>query len=99
MAEGLDKYRQPSEIFAQVAEPRCTLTEFYGIAGNNAKKHKMKLVLSSYLLQACPRGVVGKVMDCRLVINDFELQSRYYVHFHTNTVGKGMKPFILPAIG
>ena len=26
-------------------------------------------------------------------INEFELQSRYYVHFQTNTLGQGMDPF------
>ena len=38
----------------------------------------------------CPRGIV---------VNEFELQSRYYVHFRTNTLGKGMNPLILPAMG
>ena len=28
------------------------------------------------------------------VVNKFELQSRYYVHFRTNTLGKGMKSLI-----
>ena len=27
-----------------------------------------------------------------------QLQSRYYVHFHTNTLGKGMNPLILRAM-
>ena len=26
-------------------------------------------------------------------------QSRYYVHFWANTLGKGMNPIILPAMG
>ena len=40
-----------------------------------------------------------KVMDSRIVVNEFELHSRYYVHFRANTLGKIMSPFILPAMG
>ena len=46
-----------------------------------------------------PRGVMVKVMDCGIVVSEFELQSRYYVHFRANTLGKGMNPLILPAMG
>ena len=27
-----------------------------------------------------------------IVVNEFDLQSLYYVHFRTNTLGKGMRP-------
>ena len=47
----------------------------------------------------CPRSVKVKAMDCRIVASEFVLQSRYYVHFWTNTLRKGMNPFILPAMG
>ena len=47
----------------------------------------------------CPRGVMVKAMDCRIAESEFELQSRYYSHFRTNTPGKGMNPLILPAMG
>ena len=40
-----------------------------------------------------------KALDCEMIVNEFELQSRNYVHFRTNTLGKGMNPFILPAKG
>ena len=46
----------------------------------------------------CPRGVMVKAMDCGIVVSEFVLQSRYYVHFRANTHGKGMNPLILPAI-
>ena len=49
--------------------------------------------------RGCPRGVMVKAMDCRIVVREFELQSRYYVHFRANTLGRGMKPLILPAMG
>ena len=33
------------------------------------------------------------------VLTEFEFQSRYYVHFRTNTLMKGMNPLKLPAMG
>ena len=36
-------------------------------------------------------------LDGGIVVNEFELQSRYYVH--SRTFGKGMNPHILPAMG
>ena len=47
----------------------------------------------------CPRGVMAKAMHCGIVVREFVLQSRYYVHFRANTLGKGMNPLILPAMG
>ena len=46
-----------------------------------------------------PCGVMVKAMDCRIVVSEFELQSCYYVHFQTNTLGKDMNLLILQAIG
>ena len=46
-----------------------------------------------------PRGVMVKAKDCRIVVSEFVLQSRYYVHFRANTLGKGMNPLILLAMG
>ena len=46
----------------------------------------------------CPRGVMVKAMDCRIVESEFVLQLCYYVHFWANTVGKGMNPLILLAM-
>ena len=50
-------------------------------------------------LEGCPRGVMVKAMDCRIVGREFVLQWRYYVHFQANALGKGMNPLILPAMG
>ena len=47
----------------------------------------------------CPRGVMVKAIDCEIVAREFELQSCYYVHFYANTLGQGMNPLILPAMG
>ena len=41
----------------------------------------------------------NKAMDCGIVVREFVLQSRYYVHFRANTLGKGMNLLILPAMG
>ena len=52
---------------------------------------------STYIGQwGCPRGVMVKAMNCGIVVRKFVLQSRYYVHFRANTLGKGMNPLILP---
>ena len=40
------------------------------------------------------RGVIVKAMDSGIEASEFELQSCYYVHFRTNTLGKGMNPLI-----
>ncbi len=37
-------------------------------------------------------NVMVKAMDCEIVARAFKLQSRYYVHFWANTIGKGMNP-------
>ena len=47
-------------------------------------------------MEGCPRGVMVKAMNCGIVVREFVLQSRYYVHFRANTLGKGMNPLILP---
>ena len=49
--------------------------------------------------RGCPRSVMVKAMDSGIVVSEFDLQSRYYVHFRANTLGKGMNPLILQAIG
>ena len=46
-----------------------------------------------------PRGVMVKAMDCEIVVREFVLQLCYYVHFWANTLGKGMNPLMLPAMG
>ena len=40
-----------------------------------------------------------KALDCGIGVNKFELPSRYYVKFVTNTLGKGMNPIILQSMG
>ena len=46
-----------------------------------------------------PHDVVVNVLDSYIVVSEFELQSGNYVHFRTNTLEKGMNPFILQVMG
>ena len=61
------------------------------------KGKNQKYVDKNY--RGCPRGVKVKAMDCRIVVSEFVLPSRYYIHFQANTLGKGMNPLIPPAMG
>ena len=49
--------------------------------------------------RGCPRSVMVKAMVYKIVAREFELQSRYYVHFRANTLGKGMNLLIPPSYG
>ena len=53
----------------------------------------------SLSLRGCPRGVMVKAMDSGIIVREFVLQSRHYVHFRVNTLEKGKSPLILPAMG
>ena len=44
----------------------------------------MVLFLSFFLGGGCPRGVMVKAMDCGIVVREFLLELRYYVHFQAN---------------
>ena len=66
---------------------------------NTNGKYLAEFSLEYKLVCGCPRGVMVKAMDCRIVVSEFGLQSRYYVHFLTNTLEKAMNPIILPAVG
>ena len=50
-------------------------------------------------LKRSHHGIVINRLDCNIIVSKFKLQSHYYVHFRTNTVRKGMKPFISLAMG
>ena len=42
---------------------------------------------------------VVNVLDCYIIIKEFELQSRYVVHFGTNTLEKGYETSNIPSYG
>ena len=58
----------------------------------------LEVIVKQHVPRGCPRGVMVKAMDCGIVVREIELQSRYYVHFRANTLGKGMNPLILTAM-
>ena len=51
------------------------------------------------LIRVCPCGVMVNAVDCGIVVNGFELQSRYYVNFRANTLGEKYKPPYPPSYG
>ena len=57
------------------------------------------LYILLHWIEGCPHGIIVEAMDCRIVVSEFVLQSRYYIHFRANTLGKGMNPLILSAMG
>ena len=44
------------------------------------------------------RGVVAIVLICNIVVSEFELQLGHHIHFLSNTLEKGMKHLVSPAI-
>ena len=49
-------------------------------------------------IKGCPRGVMVKALDCGTRVRT-PVASSYSSHFRANTLGKGMSPLILPAMG
>ena len=75
------------------------LLEVGHLSLDNGKSSLYIYIYIYHNTRGCPRGIIVKEIDCGLVISEFELQSRYYVHFRANTLGKGMNPLIPPAMG
>ena len=65
----------------------------FGLVPNRSKELRRLLPRRFW---GCPRGVMVKAMNYGIVVREFVLQSRYYVHFRANTLGEGMNPLILP---
>ena len=56
-------------------------------------------IYSALLSQAgWGRVPVANVLDCNIVVSKFKLLLCYYVHFQTNTLGKGMNSLISPRL-
>ena len=49
------------------------------------------LKLQTWTMQISSCGVLTNVMDCNIVVSEFELQLRYNVQFWTYTLNKSMK--------
>ena len=56
--------------------------------------HSHKLFANRFI-RPIIHGVMVKVLGCGIVVSEFELKSRYYVHFRTNTIWKGINHLIL----
>ena len=54
--------------------------------------------LISFFLSLSPHGIMGKVLDCSPGISEFKFQSSCYIHFQTNTLGKGKMLLISQAM-
>ena len=100
-------YKQNREVTPQktadVRPPTTDLTnnlrrtnKSFGALLKKQRRNHMFPSFMDYLSCGCPRGVMVKAMNCGIVVREFVLQSRYYVHFRANTLGKGMNPLILP---
>ena len=44
-------------------------------------------------------GVVANLLDCGIVVSEFELQSHYYIHFRTDALAKVRTPFLPEGMG
>ena len=51
-----------------------------------------------HLKRGSPRRVMVNKLDYNIVVSEFELQSYYYVHFRTFTIGKRTNSFITTGI-
>ena len=55
--------------------------------------------ISSESIQSSLHWVVAYMLDCIIVVSEFELQLRYYIHFQINSLGKGLNTlYSSPAI-
>ena len=54
----------------------------------------MKLDEGKNLLPKSCRGIVANLQGFNIIVYEFELQSRYYVYFQINTLGKHTNSFI-----
>ena len=101
------KYRRVLHLHIAVFQQKCLLQEVSRLARCHFIVYAIQLCTHLHLnfraslsiFRGCPRGVMVKAMDCGIVVCEFVLQSRYYIHFWANTLAKGMSPLILPAMG
>ena len=78
---------------------KISLILFWRLLKHIHKMTNMKTLLPPIKKRGCLRDVMVKAMDYGIVVREFVVQSHYYVHFRANTLGKGMNPLILPAMG
>ena len=69
----------------------CTFRKLLSLISNIA------ILLSNVLKVRIPSGRVASMLDCNIVASEFKFQSCFYVHFWTNTLGKGIN-FLIPSV-
>ena len=96
-----NKFYQRKPDLRKTGKEDATLTCLLnGQTRTTAKMFKWNTIYSeTHIDGECPRSVMVKAIDCGIVVSEFVLQSRYYVHFRANTLGKGMNPLILLGMG
>ena len=89
-------------------QPPLTIQTTWGVKNSQMSNMIIMIIITSLHYTAILgatlhkediRGVMVKAMNCGIVVWEFVLQSRHYVHFRANTLGKGMNLLILPAMG
>ena len=50
-------------------------------------------------MRGCSRGIMVKAMDCGIVVSEFVLQARYYVHFRAKYPWERYEPPYAPSYG
>ena len=104
----LKKSRQQHPTKQQLYGHQPSVSKTIQIRRTRSKNRLRSNILPKIPLHRCAsirrstrtcRGVMVKAMDSEIVISEFELQSHYYGHFRTNTLGKSMNPLNPPSYG
>ena len=72
---------------------KMTCTEEKEEGENELEEKKEKYMKEKWMEEVywgSPRSVMVNEPDCNIVVREFELQSRFYVHSRSSTLGKGM---------
>ena len=105
---GLNKVNDETVLFDSYMEPKQVQPLWVSEPGSNGNEGVLHIpktqILEPYhqmvlchILQHQPIGLQKK-NHCFISLSSL-FQSCYYVHFRANTLGKGMSPLILPAMG
>ena len=93
---GIVKREKTGEWKRKKREERDKLFEFYFIFLSEKSTYEIYLIQNFFWWS--PQGVQADMVDGNIVVSMFKLQSCYYIHFQTNTLGKDMCPSP-PALG
>ena len=87
-------------------QTRCASRSVFKISvGRDLQNSMVRLqLLNTMVMTQLQLGVSSwcnglKRWDCGIVVREFVLQSRYYIHFRANTLGKGIETPYPPSYG